>query len=100
MTDGDGAGRPGGGEVHSRPDFEHHTVPGEESLASELGRLECFTQQPSKNLEFPRCQLAGGVDVEAKLSPDILDIRRHTLPRCMKQCLSTRGRQTGRTVEM
>ena len=100
MTDGDGAGRPGGGEVHSRPDFEHDTVPSEESLASELRRLECFTQQPSENREFLRCQLAGGVDVEAKLSLDILDIRRHTLPRGMEQCLSTSGRQPGCTIEV
>ena len=100
MTDGNGAGGPGGREVHSRPDLEHDTVPSEESRASELRRLECLTQQPSENREFLRCQLTGGVDVEAKLSLDILDIRGHTLPRRMEQCLSTSGRQTGRTVEM
>ena len=81
-------------------DFEHDAVPSEESLASELRRIECFGQQPSENREFLRCQLAGGVDVEAKLGLDILDIRRHTLPRGMEQRLSTSGRQTGRTIEM
>ncbi len=100
VADRDGIGGPGGGEVHPRSDLEHEAGCIQKTRPTEALRLEGLAEQPGERPELGVAQLAGGVDVEAVLGLEVLDVGCDTLPGELQKRVSLGGGQPGRAEQV